>query len=141
MLTLKNTKVKEHEIPPTMYFKWKVVTLDGWIDSDTGETLTSCILHKVEEGPVEREPLKENAKILFDTLVTIGKATIKEWRKAADSVVITKADSKSDAKRKAFDRANLELQKAGRVKEKDGFFLPVCRADNTDLSGYLPDSE
>jgi len=139
ILTLKNTKVKEHEIPPTMYFKWKVVTLDGWIDPDTGETLTSCILHKVEEGPVEGEPLKENAKILFNTLVTLGKATIKEWRKEAYLVVITKADSKSDAKRKAFDRAKEELQKAGRIKEKDGYFLPVCQADDMDKSGHLPD--
>jgi len=141
VLTLKNTKTKDHERPPTRYFRWKVVSLDGWIDLDTGETLTSCILYSIEEGPAEGAPLTENAKILYDTLVTLEKATIKEWREEAYSVVITKADSKSDAKRKAFDRAKEELLKAGRIEEKDGYWWPIAQTANSDKSGHLTDNE
>lgn len=110
------TKAKDHMEPPTLYFMPEIITLDGWVDPDDGEVMTSCILHRIEGAAADTRPLSGARKVAFNALVSLGEkyVHIDTWRDAAYSAGVSPSPSQ-DAKRKAFGRAVSELRDAGLV--------------------------
>ncbi|MDO9228368.1 MAG: AAA family ATPase [Syntrophales bacterium] len=128
------TKAKDHGEPPTICFMPETITLDGWIDPDDGEVMTSCVLHRVEGTTADTRPLSGARKVAFDALVRIGEdyVHIDTWRDAAYAAGVSPTSSQ-DAKRKAFKRAVSELRDAGLVEVKGDYWW--VKAD----TGQRPD--
>lgn len=122
--TLDCTKAKEHEEPQAICFIPEIVQLDGWVDPEDGEALTSCILHRTSGPKPDKKRLSGPKKTALDALKTAidgsgnDSIDIDEWRTAAYSAGIS-SGSTSDAKRKAFDRAASALQADGLVEVKN----------------------
>lgn len=109
--TLTCTKAKDHAEPPTISFMPETITLEGWVDPDDGEVMTSCVLRRVEGVSATKRPLSGAKKVAFDALASVGDehVHIDTWRDAAYRAGIS-ATSSMDAKRKAFKRAVSELR-------------------------------
>ena len=110
------TKAKDHAEPPAICFMPETITLDGWIDPDDGEVMTSCVLRETERTTADTKRLSGARKVAFDALVNIGQESthIDMWRDAAYTAGVSPTSSQ-DAKRKAFKRAVSELRDAGLV--------------------------
>lgn len=142
--TLTNTKVKDHEAPPPIDFRPEIIELDGWVDQDNGELMTSCLLRRVEvSGSVweQHQPLAGAKKTAFDALLAAidasGELCPPEmglnaqryvhadfWRKQAYSSGITTSTSQA-SKKKAFQRAVSDLQHTGWVETKNDYWWPA----------------
>jgi len=131
------TKVKDHTEPLPLSFIPKTIELD-WLDPDDGERMTSCVLCRLEgETQPDSVPLKGARKIAFEALASFkGESThIDEWRTAAYSAGIT-ASSSYQAKKKAFQRAVLDLLTLGYVETSKDYYWP--RGQGT-FGGHLGD--
>jgi hypothetical protein len=51
---LSATKVKDYEPPQEIHFKPKSIQLDGWVDQEDEETMTSCVLKRLKVASVIR---------------------------------------------------------------------------------------
>jgi phage/plasmid primase-like uncharacterized protein len=72
------TKVKDYEPPPEIQFKPRSIQLDGWLDPEDGEVMTSCVLEKVS-GSIGNDSssaskLLGQSKIAFDCLLQLSKS-------------------------------------------------------------------
>jgi len=117
------TKTKDHAEPPVIYFKPEIITLEGWVDPEDGEVMTSCVLCRVEGATMNTRPLSGAKKVAFDALFAIGDeyVHIDTWRDTAYSAGISPTSSQG-AKQKAFKRAVLDLRTAGLVDTKDDYW-------------------
>lgn len=120
------TKSKDHEPPPTVSFIPETITLDGWVDPDDGEVMTSCVLRWAEGVTAATRPLLGARKVAFDALVSIREehVHIDAWRDAAYAAGISPTSS-SDAKRKAFQRAVCSLRDADLVRTTEDYWWPI----------------
>jgi len=119
------TKAKDHEPPPDITFKHEIITIDGWIDPDDNEPITSLVLRFAEAQAQDQKPLTGARKIAFDALFSIGEdyVHIDTWRDAAYSAGVSPSPE-IKAKQKAFKRAVTDLLVGGHVKTKDDFYCP-----------------
>lgn len=114
---LSSTKVKDYEPPTDMIFKPRSISLDGWVDEEDGETMTSCVLKKVDGSAIQKNDLKSilkgPQKVVYDSLIKLCKADgsddfqgihIEDWRNAAYEAGVS-SSSEQATKRKAFKRA------------------------------------
>jgi len=138
------TKAKDHAEPSPIYFKPKEITIDGWIDPENGEAMTSCVLCRVDGQATDLRPLKGAKKIALDALIGAGNGEpvhIEAWRDAAYSSGISVAPS-SEAKKKAFQRAVSDLLANGYVETQNDYWWPKREAGQTghcrDMSRYVP---
>lgn len=60
--TMRTTKVKDFEAPPSLTFRSEEIELPGWYDEDTGELLTSLVMIRTEDDGNAGQ--KENGKSL-----------------------------------------------------------------------------
>jgi hypothetical protein len=153
---LTNTKVKDHEPPPSITFRPATITLDGWVDPDDGTVMTSCVLHRVEGGAGDRgKTLTGAKKVAFDALnaaiAESGVASTPEmggdgheivhvdrWREVAYATGIS-CSPNQDTKKKAFQRAVSDLLTSGWIGTRDDYWWPSrdtghCR----DIAGTCP---
>jgi hypothetical protein len=122
--TLECTKSKDHEPPPDITFKPGIITLDGWVDPDDNEVMTSLVLRRTETAVQDYiKPLSGAKKIALDALISVGDeyVHIDKWRDAAYSSGIASSSSQ-EAKQKAFRRAVTDLLSAGYVKTRDDYY-------------------
>jgi len=147
--TLTNTKTKDHKPPPPISFRQEIITLDGWVDPDDGEMMTSCVLHKTESAPrgERSRPLTGKKKVAYDALLAAIEASrgtsvhVDVWRVAAYRDGIS-ATATQDAKRKAFQRAVDKLRDGGWIETRDDYWWP--RRDTgqgRDNGGTCPGTE
>jgi len=117
------TKAKDHGEPPPICFIPETITLDGWIDPDDGEAMTSCVLRRIEGATADTRPLSGARKVAFDALVAIGDehVHIDTWRDAAYSAGVSPSSS-YEAKKKAFQRAVTDLRAAGYVETQNDYW-------------------
>lgn len=143
---LSATKVKDYEPPSEIHFKPKSIILDGWVDQEDGETMTSCVLKKVEgcvNDKMGLPKLQGAQKITYDCLSKLLESQpegvhIDDWRKMAYEANISSAGS-SDAKKKAFQRALNELRHKGYVQAKnDLWILSGTRDRDGKFEGHVP---
>lgn len=136
---LKCTKAKDFEEPQPICFKPEIITLDGWVDPDDGEVMTSFVLVRTDGVMADTKPLTGTRKIVYDALVSIGddKVHVKSWREASYSAGISSPTSSQDAKRKAFDRALKDLHFEGLVDTdgSDYWWIKPDTGQNPDMSG------
>lgn len=143
-LCLTCTKAKDHAEPSPIYFKPKEITIDGWIDPENGEAMTSCVLCRVDGQATDLRPLKGAKKIALDALIGAGNGEpvhIEAWREAAYSSGISVAPS-SEAKKKAFQRAVSDLRANGYIETQNDLWWPKREAGQAghcrDMSRYVP---
>ncbi len=129
--TLTCTKAKDHGEPPALSFMPETIHLEGWTDED-GEAVTSCVLRLVDGVTTDTKPLTGSKKVAFDALVSIGEeyVHVEKWRAAAYAAGIT-ASVSSEAKKKAFQRAVMDLRNGGFVDTKNDFWWPSNRDTGT----------
>lgn len=153
---LTNTKVKDHEPPPSISFRPETITLNGWVDPDDGTVMTSCVLHRVDGAVQDKgKPLAGAKKVAFDALIDAIAASgvpgtqemggaaceivhIDHWREAAYATGIS-CSPNQDAKKKAFQRAVSDLLTSGWIGTRDDYWWPSrdtghCR----DIAGTCP---
>lgn len=102
-------KAKDHEEPEDIYFQPKQMHI-GWVDHDTGDEMTSCVLCKTIE-PIHSctriARLSGDARIVYDVLAALtketGSASKDAWRNQSYAAMEHK--EKTNAKRQAFNRA------------------------------------
>jgi hypothetical protein len=101
----------------------ETVRLEGWTDDD-GEMMTSCVLRLVEGVTADTKPLTGSKKVAFDALVSIGEdyVHVEKWRAAAYAAGIT-ASVSSEAKKKAFQRAVMDLPKRRFCRYQERFLV------------------
>lgn len=128
------TKAKDHTEPPTLYFMPETITLDGWIDPEDGETMTSCILRRVEGTLASKRPLSGAKKIAFDALNLIDEefVHIDTWRDAAYAAGVSPT-SLQESKQKAFKRAVSALRDAGLVETRNDYWWTKKTPDMPDM--------
>jgi len=121
--TMQCTKSKDYEPPPDITFKPEIISVDGWVDPDDNEVVTSLVLRRTEGTSQNRKHLAGAKKVAFDALVSIGEeyVHIDTWRDAAYSMGISPSSEK-DAKRMAFKRAVSGLLDYGLVGVKDDYW-------------------
>lgn len=148
---LSATKVKDYETPPDICFKPKPILLNGWVDEEDGEIMTSCVLEKVDADVVECKPniakLKGPQKVAFDCLLKLFESSscnrsegvhIDAWRDAAYKASISTAGSK-DANKKAFQRAVNSLRDKGCVETHKDCWKPYGTWDRDGTNeGHVP---
>ena len=136
-------------------FELRKVSLP-WADED-GDPLNSAVLVKVDmpDMPSHTERLPASQRIALDALRAAlvdhgtedkGVVSVAEdqWRQAAYAAGVSDGDS--DAKKKAFKRARLELVAKGKAKTHEGrYWIPITRVGGQkgtkgDMSLYVPDS-
>ncbi len=135
--TLTCTKAKDHAEPEPISFMPEEITIEGWIDPDDGEVMTSCILRPSEGVSRESKPLKGARKIAFDALMEAGSGEpshIDKWREYAYASGISPTSS-IEAKKKAFQRAVSDLREAGYVETINDLWWP--KKDRRDISSTL----
>lgn len=149
---LSTTKVKDYEPPPSIIFKPKSILLDGWIDEEDGEIITSCVLEKVDSDTVECKSniakLKGPQKVAFDCLLKLFGSNncnksegvhIDTWRDAAYKASISTAGGK-EAKKKAFQRAVINLRDRGCIETHNDYWKPCGTWDRDGTNeGHVPD--
>lgn len=143
---LSATKVKDYEPPPEIHFKARPIQLDGWVDQEDGEVMTSCVLDKIENIEVKgsNAPILQGAtRIAFDCLYELLKAKpdgvhIDEWRNAAYAASISPT-GKTEANKKALQRAIKELRDKGFIQaNKDHWQLYGTRDRDGTFEGHVP---
>ena len=153
---LTNTKVKDHEPPPSISFRPETITLDGWVDPDDGTVMTSCVLHRVDGAVQDKgRPLTGARKIAFDALnaaiAESGVAGTPEmggdgheivhvdrWRAVAYASGIT-TSTEQEAKKKAFQRAVSDLLTSGWIGTRDDYWWPNRdTGQGRDIVGTCP---
>jgi AAA domain len=140
------TKVKDYEPPPEIHFKPKPILLDGWIDQEDGEIMTSCILEKVESrGDKLNLPKLQGAqKVAYDCLFKLLESNpdgvlVDDWRKKAYEANISSTGT-LDAKKKAFQRAVSLLRENGYVQvDNDLWNLCGTRDRDRTFEGHVPE--
>lgn len=149
---LSSTKAKDYETPSEIYFKPKSILLDGWIDEEDGEVMTSCILEKVDEHVFDCKSdvseLKGSQKVAFDCLLKLFESDncnksegvhIDAWRNAAYKASISPA-GKAEANKKAFQRAVINLRENGCIKANNDYWKPCGTWDRDGtFKGHVPD--
>ncbi|MGE4442725.1 MAG: AAA family ATPase [Desulfomicrobium sp.] len=138
MRTLHCKKAKDHEEPASIVFKPETVPL-GWVDSETGEEMTSCVLRKERTAKIGRPRLHLTGsnKVALEVLgklleekadqsrgkINLGPAGahIDDWRDAAYSASIT-TSSDLGSKQKAFKRAVISLVEKGFVGTENDYY-------------------
>lgn len=152
VLTLSNTKVKDHEPPPNICFKPEIISLPGWIDEEDGQTMTSCVLKKVDGKSTQKNDNKPELtppqKVAYDCLLKLCEADcsngsegvhIDNWRSAAYAAGIS-SSSKQDTKKRAFQRALDELRAQNLIKVFNDYWKPCGTRDiDGTLAGHVPD--
>ena len=134
------TKAKDHAEPPPLYFMLETVNLDGWVDPDDGEVMTSCILRRIIEATVDTKPLSGAKKVALDALVGIGEehVHIDTWRDAAYAAGVSPTSSR-EAKKKAFQRAVTDLRAGGYVEtQNDYWWAKGDKGQRRDKDGTCP---
>ncbi len=149
---LSTTKVKDYEPPPTVIFKPRSILLDGWIDEEDGEVITSCVLEKIDDDVLgcksNIEKLKGSQKVAFDCLLKLfesGNCNKSEgvhvdiWREAAYKASISTAGGK-DANKKAFQRAVISLRDKECIEAHKDYWKPCGTWDRDGTNeGHVPD--
>ncbi|MEI8329894.1 MAG: hypothetical protein WCG14_07895 [Chlamydiia bacterium] len=152
VITLSNTKVKDHEPPPDICFKPETISLLGWIEEEDGQTMTSCVLKKIDGNAAQKNDNKSkltpSQKVAFDCLVklcvTDGRddfdgVLIDDWRNAAYEAGIS-SSPKQAAKKKAFQRALHDLRTQKLIKVHNDYWKPCGTRDmGGTLEGHVPD--
>ncbi len=136
--TLHCKKAKDHEEPDSIVFKPETVPL-GWVDPESGEEMTSCVLRKERTTTNKRmRPQLSGAnKVALDVLsrlleekadqsrgkINLGPAGahIDDWRDAAYAASIT-TSSDLGSKQKAFKRAVTNLVEKGFVGTENDYY-------------------
>ncbi|MCX5870561.1 MAG: helicase RepA family protein [Deltaproteobacteria bacterium] len=123
VVTLTNTKTKDHEAPAPKSFKPIIVDL-GHIDEDM-KPITSLALEQTE-GPTRKAAKLSGANLIaLDALKAIthesGEATEDSWRQEAYSRGIAEACTQ-DAKKKAFSRARRYLLEHYYIATRDDLY-------------------
>jgi putative DNA primase/helicase len=121
---LSATKVKDYEIPSDLYFQPKSVILDGWIDEQDGEVMSSCVLERKDCNSIKGdvEALSSVQKTVLDCLIQLESGSsvssegihIDSWRMAAYQAGISVTGTQ-ESKKKAFKRAIESLSNKGLV--------------------------
>ena len=149
---LSTTKVKDYEAPPNVIFKPRSILLDGWVDEEDGEIITSCVLEKVDNDALECKSniakLKGSQKVAFDCLFKLfefGNCNKSEgvhvdtWREAAYTASISPAGT-PEANRKAFQRAIKDLRDSGCIEVKNNYWKACGTRDRDGTNeGHVPD--
>lgn len=142
IITLSNTKTKDHEPPPTVSFKPVLIDL-GQIDED-GKPITSLALEQTDRKATRRTKKLSGAnRIALDALKSValesGEATEDAWRNEAYARGISTAEK--DAKRKAFTRARGYLLENNFIATRDNIYWIQGRDYGTkpDKTGQCPD--
>lgn len=134
---LSATKVKDYEAPPDIYFKPKSIPLDGWIDEEDGEIMTSCVLEKIDNyNSLDDKPktlkLTPPQKLAFNCLLELYQSSdcdkstgvhINNWRDRAYKEGISPTGGPS-AKTKAFARAVDKLRELSLIEVNNDFWKP-----------------
>lgn len=140
-LILTCTKCKDHEEPDPICFEPEIITLEGWVDPDDCEVMTSCVMVRTDSDskPDDSKPLTGPRKIAYDAFVSIGKEKvhIDTWRDAAYSAGISTAPS-IEAKKKAFQRALTDLREKGYIETKDNLWWLGDKGQQRDIVGTCP---
>jgi len=144
---LSATKVKDYEEPPDLYFQPKSVTLDGWVDKEDGELMTSCILEVVDDDESSfkySETLTDPQKKALSCLLELESPSkdprgvpMDEWRQAAYSAGIS-TSKELGTKRKAFKRATDQLVKLGFVSIDNDYCKLRDKGQGQDNEGHVP---
>lgn len=143
---LSATKVKDYEPPQEIHFKPKSIQLDGWVDQEDGEIITSCVLEKVENfvsDKLSSQKLQGAQMVAYDCLAKLLESNpegihIDDWRKAAYEANISSART-TEAKKKAFQRAINELSQKDYVQAKnDLWILTGTRDRDGTFGGHVP---
>lgn len=142
IITLSNTKTKDHEPPSSMTFKPVIIDLRQ-ADED-GMPITSLILEKTDQKATRKQKKLSGAnRIALDALKEVslktGKTTEEVWRKEAYARGISTGET--DAKRKAFDRARRNLLDNCYIATRDDSYWIHGRDNGTnpDKTGQCPD--
>lgn len=152
VITLSNTKVKDHEPPPNISFKPETIPLPGWVDEEDGTTMTSCVLKKIDDNAIQKNDSKSkltpSQKVVFDCLVKLcvtddsddfDGVFIDDWRSAAYAAGIS-SSTKPDAKKKAFQRAIDDLRTQKLIQVHNDYWKPCGTRDICGTSeGRVPD--
>jgi putative DNA primase/helicase len=145
------TKVKDYEPPPDIFFRPKSIFLEGWVDEEDGEVMTSCVLETADERVIEyksdAEKLKGPQKIAFDCLLKLFEldncnksegVDIDAWRDAAYKANISSANT-IEASKKAFQRAVNNLRDKGYVEANNNYWKPCGTRDRDGtFRGHVP---
>jgi hypothetical protein len=149
---LSTTKVKDYEPPPNIIFKANPVLLDGWVDEEDGEIMTSCVLKKVDASIVECKSnvskLQGAQMVAFDCLIKLFESDncnklegvhIDTWREAAYTASISPTGT-LDANKKAFQRAIKYLRDKEYIEAHKDYWKPCGTRDmDGTLAGRVPD--
>ncbi|GAB6124898.1 AAA family ATPase [Humidesulfovibrio idahonensis] len=148
MRTLNCEKAKDHEHSPSLSFTPEAVDT-GWIDPETGRSITSCVLRIVEGTPGKMKKLAGAKAIAMTALQNScavnggGHASLDEWREEAYRLEIS-ASADQGAKQRAFCRASKYLIDSGDVEESGvtnhfhpaiDWFTSQTARHNPDMSG------
>ena len=141
VITLSNTKVKDHEPPLDICFKPETISLPGWLDEEDGRAMTSCVLKKVDGSATRKNDNKPNLtspqKIAYDSLLKLCGADfsddskgvhIDDWRNAAYEGGIS-SSLKQSAQKKAFQRALDYLKAQKLIKAYNDCWKPCGTRD------------
>lgn len=119
---LSATKVKDYELPQEIHFKPKPIPLEGWIDQEDGEIMTSCVLEKVKSSgdKLNLPKLQGAQKVAYDCLFKLLESNpegvlVDDWKKKAYEANISPSGT-LDANKKAFQRAVNMLRANGYVQ-------------------------
>ena len=117
------TKAKDFEEPPTLCFKPKIITIDGWNDPDDGEVMTSLVMVRTDGSTQDEKLLSGPRKIALDALSAFDSDNvhIDQWREAAFKAGISTSEN-YEAKKKAFQRAMNELKELKLITSKGDFW-------------------
>lgn len=149
---LSPTKVKDYEPPPEIYFKPQSIFLEGWIDEEDGDVMTSCVLEKVDREYTQKNDnkpkLTTSQKVAYDCLLKLcgndcGNDSegihIDDWRNAAYEADIS-SSPKQDTKKKAFQRALDELRNQKLIQVHNDYWKPSGTRDIDGTNeGHVPD--
>lgn len=138
---LSTTKVKDYEPPPNIIFKPRSILLDGWIDEEDGEVITSCVLEKVDGDAFEcksnKIKLRGSQKVAFDCLLRLFASDncnkskgvhLDTWREAAYNASISPTGT-PEANKKAFQRAIKDLRDNGYIEVQNNYWKPCGTRD------------
>lgn len=135
---LECTKIKDHDEPAQISFQPETVAT-GWIDPETGEEITSCVLQRVSARVCPVKRLSGALAVAYEALKVAcgseGRAHEKAWREEAYKMKISKSE-KQDSMRQAFARAMGGLIGQGDVvaDAEPDFYRPSRHSDaNNDI--------
>jgi len=151
---LSTTKVKDYEPPANIIFKPRSILLEGWIDEEDGEIITSCVLEKVDGDTLECKSnaakLKGSQKVAFDCLLKLFESDncnksegvhIDTWREAAYTASISPVGTPG-ANKKAFQRAIKDLRDNGCIEVNNNCWKPCGTWDRDGtFKGRVPNKD